>query len=218
MSLPATNPERYEYLLPDRKHRLLACGLCRQIAPLVPRPELIGVLEASEAFADGLVTAYELGVRARHIALQIAHRCAEMPVQEMFASAVARAAAVSKPSSLTLYKTVDPSTVDLISRSLCSVLKLLAADGVTCHRVPGFVDVFDDIEPHSVTCCPVWRTDPVVHLARQMYSERAFGAMPVLADALQDAGCDNEDILNHCRGPATHVRGCWVIDLVLGKA
>ena len=42
--------------------------------------------------------------------------------------------------------------------------------------------------------------------------------MPILADALQDAGCDNDDILNHCRDDGPHVRGCWVVDLVLGKA
>jgi hypothetical protein len=42
--------------------------------------------------------------------------------------------------------------------------------------------------------------------------------MPILADALQDAGCENADILDHCRdAKATHVRGCWVVDLVLGK-
>ena len=41
--------------------------------------------------------------------------------------------------------------------------------------------------------------------------------MPILADALQDAGCDNDDILTHCRGEGPHVRGCWVVDLVLGK-
>ncbi|WP_232069866.1 hypothetical protein [Gemmata massiliana] len=62
-----------------------------------------------------------------------------------------------------------------------------------------------------------WRTDAVVSLARQMYESRDFGAMPILADALQDAGCDNDDILNHCRAPGEHVRGCWVVDLVLGK-
>ncbi|QEG25961.1 hypothetical protein GobsT_06960 [Gemmata obscuriglobus] len=50
-----------------------------------------------------------------------------------------------------------------------------------------------------------------------MYESRDFGAMPVLADALQDAGCDSDDILNHCRGDGVHVRGCWVVDLVLGK-
>jgi hypothetical protein len=51
-----------------------------------------------------------------------------------------------------------------------------------------------------------------------MYYRRDFSAMPILADALKDAGCDNADMLDHCRDTgATHVRGCWVVDLVLGK-
>jgi len=75
-----------------------------------------------------------------------------------------------------------------------------------------------------------WRTDTALTLAKQMYEAREFSAMPILADALQEAGCDNEDILSHCRGPSApakrsrkknvppaHVRGCWVLDLVLGK-
>ena len=66
---------------------------------------------------------------------------------------------------------------------------------------------------------PQWRTDTATAIARQMYESRDFGAMPILADALQDAGCDNADILDHCRDvKAPHVRGCWVVDLVLGKA
>jgi hypothetical protein len=69
-----------------------------------------------------------------------------------------------------------------------------------------------------VAFSPEWRTDTAVALARQMYDSREFGAMPILADALQDAGCDNEDILAHCRdGNLVHVRGCWVVDHVLGK-
>ncbi len=62
-----------------------------------------------------------------------------------------------------------------------------------------------------------WRTDTAVSLATQMYESRDFSAMPILADALQDAGCESEDILSHCRGEEPHVRGCWVVDLVLGK-
>jgi len=51
-----------------------------------------------------------------------------------------------------------------------------------------------------------------------MYESRDFSAMPILANALQDAGCDNEEVLNHCRDAnQVHVRGCWVVDLVLGK-
>jgi hypothetical protein len=68
-----------------------------------------------------------------------------------------------------------------------------------------------------MTFSPEWRTDTALTLARQMYESRDFGAMPILADALQDAGCDSEEVLGHCRGPGPHVRGCWVVDLVLGE-
>ena len=64
---------------------------------------------------------------------------------------------------------------------------------------------------------PAWRTSTVVALARGIYDEKAFDRMPILADALQDAGCDNDDVLSHCRGGGPHVRGCWVVDLLLGK-
>jgi hypothetical protein len=64
---------------------------------------------------------------------------------------------------------------------------------------------------------PEWGTETVAAIARGMYESRDFSPMPILADALQDAGCDNDDILNHCRGDGPHVRGCWVVDLVLGK-
>jgi hypothetical protein len=62
-----------------------------------------------------------------------------------------------------------------------------------------------------------WCTETAVALARQMYASRDFSAMPILADALQDAGCTSDDILNHCRGPGPHVRGCWVVDLLLAR-
>jgi hypothetical protein len=62
-----------------------------------------------------------------------------------------------------------------------------------------------------------WLTSTVIALARQMYDSRDFCPMPILADALQDAGCDNEEILQHCRGSGPHVRGCFLIDLLLGK-
>jgi hypothetical protein len=68
-----------------------------------------------------------------------------------------------------------------------------------------------------VTLDPRWQTSTVVDLAAAIYQERAFDRMPILADALMDAGCDNDDILNHCRGPGPHVRGCWPLDLLLGN-
>jgi hypothetical protein len=77
-------------------------------------------------------------------------------------------------------------------------------------------DIFGD-PFRPVAFSPDWRTDTALALARQLYESRDFSPMPILADALQDAGCGNEDILNHCRSSGPHVRGCWVVDLVLGK-
>ena len=79
-------------------------------------------------------------------------------------------------------------------------------------------DIFGNPVPPLVTFSPSWLTSTTaVALARTMYDSRDFSAMPILADALQDAGCDNADILAHCRSDGPHVRGCWVLDLLLGK-
>jgi len=68
-----------------------------------------------------------------------------------------------------------------------------------------------------VTLDPSWLAPAVVSLAQTVYDARSFDRMPELADALEAAGCTNNDILDHCRGPGPHVRGCWVLDLILGK-
>ncbi|MCE9530621.1 MAG: hypothetical protein K8T89_05755 [Planctomycetes bacterium] len=68
-----------------------------------------------------------------------------------------------------------------------------------------------------VTIDPRWQTSNVIDLATAIYTDRAFDRMPILADALMDAGCDNDEIIHHCRGDGPHVRGCWVVDLILGK-
>jgi hypothetical protein len=65
---------------------------------------------------------------------------------------------------------------------------------------------------------PNWRTSDVIAMARGMYETRDFSAMPILADALQDAGCEDAAVLEHCRGNGPHVRGCWVVDMILEKS
>jgi hypothetical protein len=83
------------------------------------------------------------------------------------------------------------------------------------HRVAGQRDT--RLVPRGpVAFSPEWRTDTTVSLARQMHESCEFSAMPILSDALQDAGCDSAEILDHCRGPGPHARGCWVLGTVLG--
>ena len=65
---------------------------------------------------------------------------------------------------------------------------------------------------------PSWLTATVKQLAEGIYEEKAFDRMPILGDALEEAGCTDAEILAHCRQPREHVRGCWLVDLVLGKS
>ena len=79
--------------------------------------------------------------------------------------------------------------------------------------------LFRDIVPNPfdpVAFHPAWRTRDVVGLCQAMTASGDFAAMPILADALQDAGCDDERVLGHCRGDGPHARGCWVVDALLG--
>jgi len=62
-----------------------------------------------------------------------------------------------------------------------------------------------------------WNDGTVFNLAQAIYNDSRFQDLPVLADALEEAGCNNVEILNHCRQPGVHVRGCWALDLILGK-
>lgn len=74
------------------------------------------------------------------------------------------------------------------------------------------------LELHKrTTIDPRWLTSTVIDLARSIYDGRAFDKMPILADALMDAGCNNQEIIEHCRGESEHVRGCWIVDLLLGR-
>lgn len=81
-------------------------------------------------------------------------------------------------------------------------------------------DIFGPRPFRLVTINPAWlawQSGTVAKLAQGIYRERAFDRLPILAEALEEAGCDNADILAHCRRVGPHVRGCWVVDLLLGK-
>ena len=82
---------------------------------------------------------------------------------------------------------------------------------------PVFFEHFGDTQS-PVAVDASWLTSTVVALAEGIYADRAFDRLPILADALMDAGCDHADVLDHCRGDGPHARGCWVVDLLLGKS
>jgi hypothetical protein len=138
-----------------------------------------------------------------------------------------RAAHDAHARAFMAYITEHGKRVVRTRRSLFSFCALEASNADKCdlmatsHKaiVPVSVSLLRDIFGNPfrpVTFVPAWRTSATVGLARSMYDARDFAAMPVLADALEEAGCDSADVLAHCRGPGPHVRGCWVVDLVLG--
>jgi hypothetical protein len=85
--------------------------------------------------------------------------------------------------------------------------------GEFCNQ---FRDIFGN-PFRPIVVDPAWLTPKVVAIATIVYADRTFDSMPILADALEEAGCVNADLVVHCRGAGPHVRGCWVIDLLLGK-
>jgi hypothetical protein len=78
-------------------------------------------------------------------------------------------------------------------------------------------DLFGPLPFRRVALAPAvlaWGDRTVLRLAEGIYQERRWADLPLLADALLDAGCDNDEVVAHLRGPGPHVRGCWVIDLL----
>src|SRR5262249_32667517 len=78
--------------------------------------------------------------------------------------------------------------------------------------------LLEDLTPRTVAPInPAWLTPNVKAIAQAVYDERRFQDLPILGDALEEAGCTNADLLGHCRSGGEHVKGCWAVDLVLGK-
>jgi hypothetical protein len=192
--LAATDPKpMLEFLkskATDRRFRLFACACCRVRWLDMERRSQIAV-EVAEAFADNAATDAE-----RRLATVDAHRAKERSGRYDLAWAAASCSA--RVAYQGLKRVVLPS-------------------GVAFHLQKTLLfDIFGN-PFHPITLNPSWLTPTVLTLATGIYNERAFDRMPILADALQDAGCDSEEILNHCRQPGEHVRGCWAVDLLTGR-
>ncbi len=192
------------------------CGLCRQMLPWLDPPELIDILEVSERYADGLATVADLH-RASELARYVTQDSPHVSGRSCIAWAVVLTTAWEEPCERSEYREINRYIDGQLVTFLHGAVQLPWEGGAPPSVAPEYNTFFDEVKPCPVAFAPEWRTDTAIALARTMYEAREFSAMPILADALQDAGCDSDDILDHCRDTTqVHVRGCWVVDLVLG--
>jgi hypothetical protein len=191
--------------LTDRKMLLFACGCLRLVEGRLP-PAVRGVADGFERAADGSAAASRKSVLWNLAAAlggdpagvaAFAYGLVPLGARLLGRQVVAAARAVERADPGTLTNPVAISTHHPAQAALLRDL-----------HGPTFVrPAFD----------PTWRTDAVVGLAQAAYDGKAFDRLPILADALEDAGCADAFVLKHCRDTAfTHAKGCWVVDLVLG--
>jgi hypothetical protein len=187
----------------QRKVRLFACGLGRSLWPYLGDDRSRRVVEVAEQYADGLATQAELAA-AEEAALG-----ANSGPASRLASWVGDQGPWQAARMIVL--AIWQAQREHIAKDWSG--KMGSRSRAMLHCV--FSNPF-----RPVTLDPkwlLWNHGTVPAIARRVYDERAFHDLPILADALEDAGCTDQDILAHCRTGGPHVRGCWVVDLVLGK-
>jgi hypothetical protein len=190
----------------SRKWTLFLVACARRVIHLTPWEEARFTVDAVESFADGLLGVEQL----EELSLRDRER---IHWSDQSTASWARKAI---RATLLLRQNDYPDSVSWAAVG-CAAAALGNEDAEYAHQARLLKDVFGNpFQP--VVFDLAWRTSTAVGLAERMYESRDFGLMPILADALEDAGCDSEAILAHCRGDGPHVRGCWVVDLVLGKS
>lgn len=222
----------------DRKVRLFAVACCWRVWSSLEHEEFRDAVRKAELFADGLVDrdemlqAYE---KARAIFAKL-HGKDNGPGAALTASAFPSppksflqrvADALDDPWWEDEFDKGDPLAPALVTARHAA---LAAADlQGQRHTLYAAATIAEQREQTAlVQClfgnpfrprpvCAAWLTREVMALADGIYAERAFGRMPFLADALEAAGCTNADVIEHCRSGRVHARGCWFVDLLLGK-
>jgi hypothetical protein len=213
----------------ERKLRLFSCACARRVWHLLTREQARAAVEAAERYADGLVGQEELrpGWSAVRKALSAT------PLHTPWEEALTAALHAATPGPLWV-----EAAAQAAARALSDDRSLRQANNgpagmdsmAGCPRERSFQcnllrDLFTPFRRAAVH--PAWLSwggTAVVALARAAYEDRLLPSgqldptrLAVLADALEDAGCDDAELLGHLRGPGPHVRGCWVIDLLTGR-
>jgi hypothetical protein len=192
-----------------RQLRLFACACCRQVWHLLG-DEGRAAVEAAEGYADDRATPDDLRkalnaawstTGAGRLVRKSARGAAVYAARPSITSGAFQAAAEARRA--VRYAAEGPRAA------------FAAAGRLQCELLR---DIFNPFRPVRVGPAWLrWNDGTVRKLAQALYDERSYDRWPILADALEDAGCDQADLLGHLRGPGPHVRGCWAIDLLLGN-
>ncbi len=208
--------------LSDRKLRLFAVACCRRVQGFILDTRALDALAVAERFADGLVADAERS-RARQ-AVQQAAQSREVTRAPTLPKWQRRAASA-------VYWANDhrPSRAAMNALSLAIDVLIERAGGYLSREAPAIMsterqaqaDMLRDLfgnpfrPPPSAEAAGYSPT--VLGLARAIYEQGRFADLLILADALEEAGCTDGELLGHLRSPGPHVRGCWALDLILGE-
>jgi hypothetical protein len=215
-------------LLSERKARLFAVACCRRIWHLLSDERSRSAVLVAERYADGLATLSELAAAQREANTAYSDggdafyglRTDITPPHCTAPHAAALHAA--DPPPIYVLPAVDSAAYSVFKPRSFPYPEEEATAAVAPERAAQVVLLRDffggpfrlvSVEPAWLG----WEDCVVVKLAQGVYDEHAFDRTPILADALEEAGCDQADLLRHLRGPGPHVRGCWSLDLLLGK-
>jgi hypothetical protein len=197
----------------DRKLRLWAAGCCRLCWGLLKDKRSRAAVEAAEQYADGLLGAADLAAVSRG-----ASEAGET------LSNFDRAVKPLRHAALAADAVAAPHLGPVIGAPRRAVLALgVAGPTPKAGAQQAVLALLRDVLGNPFRRVKIkspwlkWNSGTVPSIAQGIYQERAFERLPVLADALEDAGCADTALLGHLRGPGPHVRGCWALDLLLGR-
>jgi hypothetical protein len=186
----------------DRKLWLFSAASFRRLIDLLPDPRQQRAIEALEQLAEGIITRAECrGVTAdarnafhEHRFEDNRHFTGLMLYREFCSSSIA-VHAIAAAGGREDYPE---------RHEQARLMRCIVGNPFRLVRPIG---------PNILT----WNAGTIQSLARTVYNDRAFDRMPLLADALEDAGCTDAELLGHLRSPGPHVRGCWAVDLLTGR-
>jgi hypothetical protein len=202
----------------ERKLMLFCVACCRRTLHLLQDERCRAAIDVAERFADGVACEQELR-SAEQAASEVAG-LGEFAGDDSW-HRDSFAAGTEGPAKAAVWATAKGRG------GLCSQV----SDAAATAAAPTWADRNREWAVHAdlLRCLfgnpfgtapafdPCWRTPSVPALAQRVYDERAFDRLPELADALAAAGCRNAEVLGHLRSASVHVRGCWALDLILGK-